>query len=490
MTDVPPPAPAPAPPPPTAGDIYDRTLTRWGQGTEMTALEAALWHVSDRPSLRAASVVVEHLDATPPWERFVKGHAWALGRVPRLRQRVVSDPLRIGPPAWRDTRVDLDHHLRRVRLGPKGTFFDVLAVAAALHEETFDPGRPLWMATLVEGLPDGGCAYIMKLHHAMADDQALVSVFELLHSRVREPTTVAPQLPQEVHETTTPLELSGRHALAAIAQAPLAIGKLAAGAVRTGAAVVRRPVRSAATTVSVARTVAGSLAGGAGAGSPLLRARSSHRAFDALDFPTAQLRAAGAAVDGRVGDAMLAAVVDGLGRYHVALGTPVDELPVAVPLHLRLDGSGDRYARARIRVPTGAMEPAERIRLLRERVAAAEDRTTIDLVEATAPAISRVPNAIVAEVMERGARPLALRGFVVRGLDRDAYVAGGRVERMFSFGPTTGCALSATLITHQDLCCIGFNYDTAAVTDTALMGRCLRAAFADMLTGRTLEPAA
>ncbi|WP_354698821.1 Putative diacylglycerol O-acyltransferase [Paraconexibacter sp. AEG42_29] len=481
------PQPQPSPDRASAAFQYDRTIVRWGQGTEMTAVEAALWHASDRATLRAASVVVEVLDITPDWRRLVHGHSWALGRVPRLRQRVVSDPLRIGPPAWADTRVDLEHHVRRVQLGSGGTLADALAVASAMHEETFDPTRPLWQATLVEGLPGGQSAYALKLHHAMADDQALVALFELLHSSVREPTAGSPQLPQGIHEPITPLRLSAQHALQAVAETPLAVSRAATGAARTGATLLRHPARSIVASLEVAQTVAESLVGGAGAGSPLLRARSSHRAFHAIDLPTERLRAAA----GRgFADGMLAAAIDALGRYHAALGTPLDELPVAVPLQLRLDGSSDRFARARISAPTGRMSAAQRVAVLRERVAVAEQRTTVDLVKLAAPAISRTPTALVAQAMERSNRPLALQAFVVRGLNRDAYLAGGRVLRMFSFGPTTGCALSATLVTHQDQACIGFNYDTAAVTDPALMSRCLDETFAELLADTLLEPAA
>ena len=38
----------------------------------------------------------------------------------------------------------------------------------------FDRARPLWEATLVEGLPDGRAAYLLKLHHSLADGKGLV----------------------------------------------------------------------------------------------------------------------------------------------------------------------------------------------------------------------------------------------------------------------------------------------------------------------------
>lgn len=461
-----------------AASRYDSTIVRWGQGTTMTPREAALWHASDRPVLRASSVVIEVLDLTPEWERLIKGHSWALGRIPRLRQRVVSDPLRIGAPEWVDTTVDLAHHLRRVRLPAAATLDDALTIAATMHTETFDPERPLWQAALVEGLPGGRAAYILKLHHAMADDHAIVALFDLLHSPVRAPTTVAPQLPPGRHQPVTPLQLTARHALHAVHRTPEAVVRLAATGARVGAALVRHPGRAAAGTAQLGRA----LGAGASGGSPLLRGRGPGRFFDAIEVPTERLRAAGRVAGGRAGDAMLAALVDAIGRYHLERGVPVDELPVAVPLQLRLDGRQERFPRGRISAPTATMPPQARIELLLDRIAAAESRTAIDVVAATAPALSRIPTRILGPALERAARPLALQAFVIRGLDRDAYFAGARVERMFSFGPTGGCALAATLVTHQDVSCISFNVDTTAFNAPEALGRCLRTALADLLT--------
>ena len=459
----------------SAAERYDRTITRWGQGSEMTAYEAALWHISDSPTLRAASVVVELLDLTPEWERFRAGHSWALGRVPRLRQRVVSDPVRLGPPAWADTRVDLDHHLRRARLGTGSALRDVLRIASAMHEEEFAEDRPLWVATLVEGLPGGQAAYVLKFHHAMADDQALVALFELLHSHVRHPTVSVPHLPAGHHESLRPLQLTASHALNAVHRGPRAAARIATGLVRGGAGAIADPGGAVAT----GRSLSQELRSVRWDGSPLLAARGPHRTFDTIDLPIERLRAAGAAAGARIGDVALAATVDGIARYHAERGVPIEALPVAVPLRLRFDGSGHRLPRARVLVPIVASEHVERIATMRGLCDEAEARPYVDLLRVASPLVSRTPTKLAACVMEESVRPLAAQGFIVRGLDRDAYLAGARVRRMFTFAPTSGCALSVMLVTHQQTACIGFNFDTSAVTDPDLMGRCLSEAFSD-----------
>lgn len=467
----------------TAAARYDRTPVRWGQGHEMTALEAAMWRTDDHAMLRSASVVVELLDVTPDWDRFRAGHAMGIGRVPRLRQRVVEDPLRIGPPAWVDTRVELDHHVRRVQLGEGATFEDVLAVAATMQLAPFgSEERPLWEAALVEGLPGGQSAYVLKLHHAMADSQAVVALFDLIHSRVREPTSGRPTLPDALHDQQTPLGLAADHALHAVHQTPAAAARALNATGRLGREAIRHPRRTLTTAAHLTKAFGATFGAGNGRPSPLLRGRDVHRALDAVDLPTATLRAAAEAAGGTLGDAVLAAVVDGLARYHTALGTPVAALPIAVPLTLRPAGLEDnRFARARILAPTTDLPIAERMAALRALVAEAHAQPQVDLLRFAAAIVSRAPAGVVNRWAERATRPLALQAFTVRGLDREAYLAGARVLRMFSFGPTNGCAVAATLTTHEDTCCLGLTYDTAAVTDVPLMARSLRDAFDELL---------
>jgi hypothetical protein len=51
----------------------------------------------------------------------------------------------------------------------------------------FDRARPLWEAMLVEGLADGRAAYLLKVHHSLADGQGFVQMLDILHSDRPEP---------------------------------------------------------------------------------------------------------------------------------------------------------------------------------------------------------------------------------------------------------------------------------------------------------------
>jgi hypothetical protein len=88
---------------------------------------------------------------------------------------------------------------------------------------------------------------------------------------------------------------------------------------------------------------------------------------------------------------------------------------------------------------------------------------------------------VLSRLTARFTHSIDLQASNFRGLTRDAYVAGCRVERVFPFGPAPGCGLMATLVSHGDRCCIGLNIDTAAVDDPRAMADCIDAGFAEVL---------
>ena len=97
--------------------------------------------------------------------------------MPRLRQRVVSNPLSIAPPRWEvDPNFDLDYHLRWTRAGGDGTLRDLLDMAQPIAMQGFDRARPLWEFTVVDGLADGRAALIIKIHHAITDGVGAIKI--------------------------------------------------------------------------------------------------------------------------------------------------------------------------------------------------------------------------------------------------------------------------------------------------------------------------
>src|SRR3954463_6454557 len=72
--------------------------------------------------------------------------------------------------AWAfDDDVDIDYHLRRSGLPRPGRIRELLELTSRLHGTLLDRHRPLWEASLVEGLHDGRFAVYTKIHHSLLD---------------------------------------------------------------------------------------------------------------------------------------------------------------------------------------------------------------------------------------------------------------------------------------------------------------------------------
>src|SRR3954447_21084693 len=200
----------------------------------MSDMEALMWRSEASPRLRSGGVILDVLETTPDWERLVAAHEWAVIRVPRLRERVIEDPLRLSPPAWAGVEeFDLGYHLRRMRVPEGGGMQDVLDTAQVLAMAPFDHARPLWEAVLIEGLPGGRSAYLLKLHHSLLDGAAGIQLFDILHSDRPEAT------PEKPLATQAPATAPGaaRRRGGVVAGAPRAAG----AALGPPADLVRRP---------------------------------------------------------------------------------------------------------------------------------------------------------------------------------------------------------------------------------------------------------
>ena len=63
---------------------------------------------------------------------------------------------------------------------------------------------------LVEGLPDGKAAYLLKFHHSMADGAGAMQLFDLVHSDTAEPSPDKSAPPKAAVDGTSSIELTAR----------------------------------------------------------------------------------------------------------------------------------------------------------------------------------------------------------------------------------------------------------------------------------------
>jgi WS/DGAT/MGAT family acyltransferase len=90
-----------------------------------------------------------------------------------LRYKLVDTPLKLHHPMWMENaHIDLNYHLRRVRVREPGGRRELDDLIGDLAGTPLNRSRPLWEMYFVEGMAERRFAVIGKIHHALADGVA------------------------------------------------------------------------------------------------------------------------------------------------------------------------------------------------------------------------------------------------------------------------------------------------------------------------------
>ena len=107
------------------------------------------------PLLRSTIVAVALFERPPDWDILVDRVDRATRLSPTFREKLTATPFGIAAPRWRiDPDFDLQFHLRRVDVPRPRTLDTVLKFARNAGMTAFDPARPMWEFTLMEGLSE------------------------------------------------------------------------------------------------------------------------------------------------------------------------------------------------------------------------------------------------------------------------------------------------------------------------------------------------
>ena len=368
-----------------------------------TAAGAAVWSdvlpLTDHAALRldthgaggTSLMLIDILDVIPDWARLRDDVDRTSRSLLRMRQRIIAPALPIAAARWvTDPDFDLDYHLRRVSLPAPGSFRQLLDLARILQASPLDPDRPLWEATLVEGLHEeqgGAAAIVWKFDHTVTDGLGRQVFERAMRSEERDSDRgPLPKLP-------SPADLSaGDLTRQQVRRLPLVAGRTLIRAVGDAAGLLSATVRDPASTVSSAARFVESAQRIAGPPpappSPLLARRGRNRRLDTLDVALADLRKTAREHGCSVTDVAIAAVCGALRIYHDELGVPVDTLPLAIPVGLGSDddpAGGRLWSGLRIAAPVGVADPVQRLRLVREAVSGAQTEPAATAAARTVP---------------------------------------------------------------------------------------------------------
>ncbi|MGW5377210.1 wax ester/triacylglycerol synthase domain-containing protein [Nocardia sp. NPDC003999] len=445
--------------------------------THMSQSDLFSWNMERDPVLRSTIVSALILDSEPDWDRLLQTMDRGTRVVPRLRHRLIAAPLGLAPPRWvLDPDFDLSWHVRRSALPEPASLAEVLEFARTEAMTGFDPARPLWRSTLLSGSAGAGCALVLTVHHSLTDGIGGIQIATALLDFDRVGTDRGhPSEPRGDPES----------ALRDIVSWNVAVGSdLVVSGVRSTPPTIRRALADPARAVREGTALAGSLVRLARpittTLSPVMTRRSLGRRVAVLDVPLERLRGAARAAGCTLNDAFLTAVAIGLRTYHRHHGAKLDQLRVTMPISLRTPDDplgGNRITLARFALPVDLDETGELMRAVDAAVAAWRREPAIPLSGAVAAVLNRLPARLLTGLLKH----VDFVASNVPGSPVPLYIAGARIDRMYSFGPTIGTAVNVTLTSHAGICYVGINADTAAVPDTDTLTECLATGFATVL---------
>ena len=453
---------------------------------KMSDAEGLMWRLEKDPHLSSTFANVTILDRPPDFEQLLRRMERATFAVPRLRQRVQPMPANLTAPLWvDDANFELRYHVRHLALPKPGTVRQLLDLASLIACDAFDRTRPLWQFVVVDGLRGGKSAMIQKLHHTIIDGEGSVQLSLQFLDFARDapepepldPDFIAAAAEQAQAEQVTPDAM--RDLLAGSLRMPLGILRQIKDLLADPAGIPQAG-NAAADTV---RGVMSQLSDTEQAHSPLWTKRSLQRRMEVLRTPFDETRAAAKRLGGTLNTAFLTAAAEAAGRYHSEMGQPVEFLRSSMAISTRTESSGaNAFSLARMLVPTGEMPIGERFVAIQAASSSARGNTSAASLETLAAVASTLPTSLITRLARQQAQTVDFATSNVRGAPVPLYIAGAQLLENYPVGPLGGVAYNLTLLSYNHSLDMGVNIDTAAVTEPALLQRCLQRAFKDLLT--------
>ena len=446
----------------------------------MSGFDFAAWRsASDDPVMRSAIIGLLVTESAPNWEQLLDRFDRASRINTVLRQKVVDQGGLTTPRLVVDPHFDLTFHLRRFKMPAGSTWHDVLEDARRQSMTDFDRDRPLWRLTLLEGLPGGKAAIILKLHHAIADGQGAVLLGASLFDFTPTGDDLGPKKPAPKGEELNRAgfaEAIVRDKFGWIARTTndfiQGIGPMSLVALRHPTDTANRIARTVGSLARFTRIPVGPL-------SPVMTERSINYHFGTFDVPFARMREVGKESQHTVNDVFLAAVGDGLGVYHKRLGHPVTKLRITMPVRTRTEGSDAANAVniARFEMPISIRET----RNLMDQISETVTKIRKEPALAFANELGEISRFIPTDILSAAAQASDVTASNVPGIPVPVWIAGARIERMYPLVATIGAAVNVTMLTYNGIASVGVSTDDAAVSDPDILLEALRQGFADAI---------
>lgn len=432
------------------------------------------------------------------FKQIIAHVASRVGCSPVFRRKLHRLPFDYDFPYWvEDKDFDLEAHISHARLPRPGDWRQFCIQVARHFSRPMDMTRPLWDMYVVEGLDHipsiapGSFATLTRIHHAAIDGASGTHFFVALSDRDAEghPVFDLAESAVPLGAEPAPLETLTR-AFNANLTSPVrlmqSLMKLSPGLLRAAQSNLAHP-------------------GQMGPGVPQTRFNaplSPHKAFDAAEFPLAELSAIRAAVPGAtINDVVLAICAGALRAYLLHHGElPEEPLVATAPVNLRATSAeatrpGNNISAMSVRLPTDLADPVARLAAVRA--------FTIEAKEARAGLSARVMTDLTKHIpgatMALAARMLTSPRFAPRasnlfisnvpGPQFPLYMAGARITHQYGLAPlANNMGLFIATPSYDGRISFSITADRAIMPDVAFFRACIEQAQRELLAALGDKP--
>jgi WS/DGAT/MGAT family acyltransferase len=415
-----------------------------------------------------------------------------------FRQRLVPSPLLVGRPVWVDTPdLDLEAHVRGLRVPSPGDATRLAALLDDLMRDQLDRSRPLWEAWVLEGLADDRVALFMKIHHSLTDGVRGARLYEAIFdldpaAPVARKGTLDGVVPDGQTGTgVSPVEIA-TGALAMLASTPRRLARLAAESMRTagrmGRFVRSSEARAATWPFRAPRT-------------PFNGRLTPRRALAFGSIPFADVQTLRRGLHVTVNDVILAVTAGALRAYLLERDAlPERSLVAEIPVGVHRDQPADRgnfVASTGASLHTDIADPIERLLAVHASASSAKalqsalgDDLVVEGLALVPPRVLRLGVGAYRTLQLDRLHPPIFNTIVsnVPGAPVALHVLGARVAGIHMFGPLlVDCGLNITFSSTLGQLDVGITACPELIEDPWAIASGLLAALAelrDALTAR------
>ncbi|MGB6059474.1 MAG: wax ester/triacylglycerol synthase domain-containing protein [Microthrixaceae bacterium] len=451
----------------------------------MSDSDALMWNIEKDPMLRSTITTVMIFEDPVPTDKLHRTFERVSRSIPRLRQRVRSNPMSLAPPRWEvDPNFDINYHLRYARVGGEGSLSDLLEMVSPMAMQCFDRARPLWEATVIDGLIGDMSAIVMKFHHSISDGVGGVELMlELLDLEPDAPERPMPPEPNahvlnQAERFVDALQFETRRQTAMLRQATSTGVDLLRGAAHDPAGAMVASSEMASSVARLLRPESTPMSGIA-----TRRSLSTH--LEVLSMPLDEAKRAGSALRATINDIFVAGIIRGMDLYHQQHGVEQAHLRMGMPVNVRgaasMHSGGNEWVPARFEIDVHHESSAALVAHVHQRCAAAKDEPANSLVKPMSALLNRLPTSVLTQVFGTMMKGLDFQASNVPGSPVKLYLGGVPITAVYPFGPLAGAGVNVTLLSYQNDLNIGVNIDPAAIPDVESLMESLRDAFDELL---------